>query len=122
MAASDRTPADASPSMRVLVTGATGFLGPLVVRRLLRDGDAVRVLVRPGHKVDLPGVEVVSGDLCCAPDVETAVRGADAVVHCGARVQTAGAWSGFLATNVEATARIIERAVQHGVRRVVHVS
>ena len=50
--------------MKALVTGANGFLGRSIVRRLLRDGVQVRALVRPGRTIDLAGVEVVEGDIC----------------------------------------------------------
>lgn len=105
--------------MIVLVTGASGFLGGRVARRLLADGHQVRALVRPGRHVEIPGVVEVEGDLCRGEGLEAAVQVAEAVVHCGARVQTSGSWQEFEATNVEATRRVIAAA---GARPVVHVS
>jgi dihydroflavonol-4-reductase len=52
--------------MKALVTGATGFVGANLVRELLEDGTAVRVLVRPGTPrttIEQLDVEVVPGDL-----------------------------------------------------------
>src|SRR5262249_34150389 len=53
--------------MTTLVTGAAGFIGSHVTRLLVEHGDAVRVLVRPGSRLDaiadLP-IEIVRGDLC----------------------------------------------------------
>jgi 2-alkyl-3-oxoalkanoate reductase len=106
--------------MIVLVTGATGFLGQRVVRRLLSDGHQLRALVRPGRQIELPAaVEVAEGDLRSADDIERVLRGVEAAVHCGARVQTTGARGEFEETNVEATRRIIAAAAD---RPVVHVS
>jgi 2-alkyl-3-oxoalkanoate reductase len=103
--------------MIVLVTGATGFLGQRVVRRLLADGHQVHALARPGRAVDTPGVTRVEGDLGRAEDIDNAVRGVDAIVHCGARVQTSGPWQEFEATNIEATRRLVATGLP-----MVHVS
>jgi len=108
--------------MKVLVTGATGFLGRLVVRRLQAEGDYVRVFVRRAPRGDTEGIEVFRGDLRSAADIAAAVIGMEAVVHCGAKVATSGTWSEFAATNVEATAQLIDAAAQRRGSRVVHVS
>jgi nucleoside-diphosphate-sugar epimerase len=108
--------------MKALVTGANGFLGSSIVRRLLRDGVEVRALLRPGRTVDGPGVEVTEGDLCDDAAVEAAVRGVDWVVHAGARVATSGSWESFAEVNVRGTRRVLRAAQAAGVRRVVHIS
>ena len=65
----------------ILVTGGTGTLGRLVVRRLRDDGAAVRVLSR--HPRDLgAGVELVAGDLASGQGVDAAVAGAEIILHC----------------------------------------
>jgi len=105
--------------MIVLVTGAAGFLGRRVARRLLADGHQVRGLVRPRRGGEVEGVLAVEGDLRNDHDLQRATEGVDAVVHCGAVVRTSGAWQEFQATNVDATGRLIELA---GARPMVHVS
>lgn len=108
--------------MKTLVTGASGFLGRSVVRRLLRDGLEVRALVRPGRAFDVAGVERMEGDICDDAAVGAAVRGVDLVVHAAARVATTGSWEEFAEVNVRGTRRVIGAAVAAGVQRIVHIS
>ena len=65
----------------LLVTGGTGTLGRLVVRRLRDTGGKVRVLSRRGHEAG-EGIEYVTGDLATGQGVEAAVDGAEVIVHC----------------------------------------
>jgi dTDP-glucose 4,6-dehydratase/UDP-glucose 4-epimerase len=75
---------------RYLVTGGTGFLGSALVRRLVKDGHAVRVLDdnSRGHARRLAGVErdvaFVQGDVRDAAAVTKAARGVDAILHLAA--------------------------------------
>ena len=108
--------------MHALVTGAAGFLGRAIVRRLVRDGATVRALVRPGRTVDLPGAEVAAGDVCDESAVGEALRGVDCVIHAAARVATTGRWEEFAAVNVRATRRLLWAAHAAGVRHIVHIS
>jgi uncharacterized protein YbjT (DUF2867 family) len=65
----------------ILVTGGTGTLGRLVVRRL-RDADRnVRVLSRCSHKSG-DGIEFMTGDLATGEGIEAAVDGVETIVHC----------------------------------------
>ena len=64
----------------ILVTGGTGTLGRLVVRRLRDAGCDVRVLSRRGHEAE-NGIEFVSGDLATGEGIKTAVEGAGTIVH-----------------------------------------
>jgi nucleoside-diphosphate-sugar epimerase len=108
--------------MKALVTGANGFLGRSVVRRLLQDGVQVRALVRPGRPFDIVDVEVMEGDICDDGAVAAAVNGVEWVVHAAARVATTGIWEEFAETNVRGTRRVIRAAVAAGVRRIIHIS
>jgi len=108
--------------MRVLVTGATGFLGRCIVRRLCEGGVAVRTLVRAGHPQGAEGVERCEGDVCDEATVAAALRGVDGVVHAAARVDTKGPWEAFAEANVRGTRRVIRLAGAAGVRRIVHIS
>jgi nucleoside-diphosphate-sugar epimerase len=108
---------------RVLVTGANGFIGRRLVDRLLARGERVRMLVRrppPPPLRDDPGVEVVLGDLGNPEAVERAVRGTEVVYHLGAAMK--GWPAEFRAGTVVGTRNVVESALRHGVRKVVHVS
>lgn len=108
--------------MRALVTGAAGFLGTAIVRRLRSEGVAVRALLRSGGRLQSEAEEMITGDLQDIESLPHAFEGIDWVVHAGARVSTSGTWKEFEATNVTATRAIIRMAASAGVRRVVHVS
>ena len=111
--------------MPVLVTGATGFLGSHVVDLLLKRGESVRALVRPGEAADRlarAGVEIRRGDLWDPASLEAAVRGVDRVLHCAARTGVWGPRSEFERTNVRGVQTLMELALASGVRRFVHVS
>ena len=70
-----------TPSKTVLVVGATGSIGTLVVERAVAVGHRTRALVRPGSAASFaPEVEVVHGDLTRAATLADAVAGIDAVV------------------------------------------
>ena len=112
--------------MKVLVTGATGFIGGNLARELWRRGDDVRALVRPGSNrmtIEGTGIVPVEGDILDRGSVDRAVQGCEAVFH------VAGAytfWSRHPAmvsrTNVEGTVNVLTAARQAGVSRAVYTS
>lgn len=112
--------------MKALVTGATGFVGGVLARRLLRDGHEVRALVRsPRAAAPLreAGVEVVPGDVLAPATLEAAMTGRDALFHCAAVVDLIAPKRGtMLATNVEGTRNVLGAARRAGVRRTVYLS
>jgi len=108
--------------VRALVTGAGGFLGSSVCRRLLRAGIEVRALVRPDRPLPVPGAERFEGDIGDDVAVAAAVNGMDCVVHTAARVQTSGRWEDFAEANVRGTRRLLRAAPAAGVGRIVHIS
>ena len=109
-----------------LVTGATGFVGSAVARRLRDAGFAVRALVRDGaDQANLEGlqVKVVIGDLCDRPSLDRAARGCDALFHVAAdyRLWTRDPAS-MLRTNVEGSRNVVLSAADAGVTRMVYTS
>jgi UDP-glucose 4-epimerase len=103
---------------RVLVTGGSGFIGRRVVRALLAAGDEVTSADK--HPFPDDQVRSVTGDLC-DPAVVTQARqpGTDTVIHLAAITSVVQSMSDPVGTyrlNVEATASLLERARQLGVR------
>ena len=108
------------------MTGATGFVGSAVARRLLRDGHEVRVLARAGSdRRNLQGlnVDVVEGDLTKPETLLPACDGCDALFHVAADYRL---WapdpSELYRANVDGTRAILEAAKRAGVPRIVYTS
>ncbi|MGC5076662.1 NAD-dependent epimerase/dehydratase family protein [Agrococcus sp. DT81.2] len=106
--------------MKVLVTGASGFLGRAVAAELVAAGHEVRTLQRRPSQV--PGVTDALGSLTDPAAVAHAVAGVEGVVHLAAKVSLAGDPAEFRTVNVEGTRSLLEAAEQAGVSRFVQVS
>lgn len=108
--------------MNVLVTGASGFIGQPLVRRLLAHGHKVRALIRRAEEGTLlPGAEIEVGDLRDSGAVERAARGMDGVVHLAWATGVARE-SAARVVNVDGTRRLLDAARLHDARRFVFVS
>ena len=110
-----------------LVTGATGFIGRHLAKRLVREGKPVRVLCRKGSEGKLPKelarrVDVRQGDLRDRESLAAAMRGATRVFHCAAHVSDWGSDESFFAANVQGTRWLLEGAREARVGRFVHLS
>jgi dihydroflavonol-4-reductase len=108
----------------VLVTGATGFVGWHIGRKLLERGVAVRALVRNAARLrELDGVEPVEGDLRDASSVQRAVQGCGIVYHVAADYRL---WARrpdeLYASNVDGTRNLLAASQAAGVERVVYTS
>lgn len=112
--------------MRVLVTGATGFIGGCLVDRLVGDGYRVRALVRPAIDaggLERSGVEVVRGALEDVPSLERAVDGCVHVYHVAASTLSRSRSNhDYETTNVAGSSNVAAAAARVGVDRFVHVS
>jgi UDP-glucose 4-epimerase len=115
---------DEGNCMKVLVTGAGGFLGQRLVAALLRSGHAVRALVRPDSPFDPRGcfsaVEVFRADLSTTEDLAPAFEGVDVLVHLAAA--TTGDERRMFAASVNGTERLLASMVGSGCRRIVLAS
>jgi dihydroflavonol-4-reductase len=110
----------------ILVTGATGHLGNVLVRELVSAGEIVRVLIRPGEALDslngLP-VQVSEGDVLEQETVMKAMQDVTEVFHlAGVIAIRPGMEEVMYQVNVEGTRNVAEAALEEGVRRFVHVS
>lgn len=106
-----------------LVTGATGFIGWHVARKLLDRGHRVRALVRPPGKVRELEVETVQGDLRDPDSLRCAVDGCDLVFHIAADYRLwARDSSELYRSNVDGTRNLLQAARDAGVKRVVYTS
>lgn len=115
---------------KVLITGATGFVGRVLCGQLAARGTAVRAAVRtlPIAVNGFDRVEQVAvGRIGCATDWRDALRNVDAVVHLAARVHVmhetrSNPLGAFRRMNVEGTERLARQAADAGVKRLVYVS
>ncbi len=107
--------------MKVLVTGANGFLGRQVVAQLLGKGHAVRALVRPATRLtgrEWPGeVDVFRGDLRVARDLPAAFEGVDVLVHLAAAVS--GGEEAQFAAGVVGTEKLLAAMAESETKRLV---
>ncbi len=117
--------------MKTLVTGATGFLGSVLVRQLLEEGANVRILRRSHSKLDLLGsctgeVEHVIGDVRDPSSLADALEGVDKVYHVAGYIAVAAndrkTVERMRRINVDGTAHMVDAALAAGVERLVHTS
>ncbi|MED5396480.1 MAG: 3 beta-hydroxysteroid dehydrogenase/Delta 5--_4-isomerase [Alphaproteobacteria bacterium MarineAlpha3_Bin4] len=110
----------------MLVTGASGFVGSAVLRRLIEAGERVRALVRPtSERRNLDGidVEIVEGDLSLPKTLRAGLDGCKGLYHVAADYRL---WTReprkMLDTNVDGTRAIMLAAAEAGVERIVYTS
>ncbi len=106
-----------------LITGATGFIGWHVARKLIARGHRVRALVRPGARLRELEAETVSGDLRDPASLEQAVAGCGVVFHVAADYRLWVRDPGEMyRSNVAGTRHLLQAAHKAGVERVVYTS
>lgn len=110
--------------MKTLVTGATGFIGSALVKKLLSQGYSVRALVLPKENSDWlknAGVEVVYGDLTERNTITGICKNIDVVYHCAARVTDWGTKKQFYRAIYHATHNLLEES-KGNIQRFVYLS
>ncbi len=110
--------------MRILVTGASGFIGAALCRVLCARGHEVSAFHRPTSNLklleDLPVAHVL-GDLTQPASLESAVAGMDAIFHAGAQLGSAPT-ARMYAVTVEGTRALLQAALEARVSRFIHTS
>ena len=108
----------------ILVTGANGFVGSHLVKRLRTDGIAVRALVRDpsrAQKLRDLGVELASGDISDPASLDAAASGCDRIIHLVGIIQEGRGFT-FRSVHVEGTRNVIAAAKKAGMRQFFHQS
>lgn len=122
--------------MKVLVTGADGFIGSHLTERLVNDGHDVRAFVYYNSfgswgwldhapKAVRDGIEVFAGDIRDPNGVRTAMTGCDVVLHLAALIAIPYSYhspDSYVDTNIKGTLNVLQAARDLGVRRVVQTS
>jgi nucleoside-diphosphate-sugar epimerase len=114
---------------KVLVTGGTGFIGAYIIKELVEKGYAVRA-IRRSNKLPFfisPGilnkVEWVSGDVLDVVSLSEAMDSVEAVIHSAAVISfLKKERANMYSVNVDGTANVVNLALQHGVKRLIHLS
>jgi len=109
--------------MKVLITGASGFLGRHLTRRFLHAGHDVRAFIRYTSRakpLEQLGVDIVRGDLKDPASLARAVEGMEIVVHAAATMS--GTPQEFIAASAPGARALIAAAEKAGVSRFVHIS
>lgn len=110
--------------MKVFLTGATGFVGRNMLRRLLAESHVVRALVRDPQKAKelaQNGTELVAGDVIEAAGLDHGMQGCDAVIHLVGIIVEKGS-NTFDSVHHLGTRNVVEAAKRTGIKRFVQMS
>jgi nucleoside-diphosphate-sugar epimerase len=107
----------------ILVTGATGSIGSVLVKRLSESGQIVRAVVRNPDRAaalrSMANLEIVSGDLSQPDSLRGCAEGCSQVYHCAAKLSGSNR-AAFYAINVIGTQALINEAVRSNVERLIY--
>ena len=109
----------------ILVTGANGFIGSNLVKRLLDEGNLVRGLVRSTSDLSfLKGlnVELVFGDITDINSLRPAMKGIDKVYHVAGLAADWGPYKKFESINFHGTIKVAKTAEAYGVKKMIYIS
>lgn len=111
--------------MHVFVTGATGFVGQRLLRRLIAQGHHVTSLCRSPAKDDLlkqMGSAVVHGSLENIGEWASSLEGQDVVVHLAGPIDVWGKWETFYSQITRASEQLLQACGDRGVQRFIYIS
>ena len=110
---------------KILVTGATGFLGQRLALTLHHNGYLVTAIGRNqaiGDALQAAGISFINTDLTDSAKTLTLGQGQDVIIHCAALSSPWGRYQDFFAANVLATRHLVSSCLKHQVKRLIHVS
>lgn len=112
--------------MKILMTGATGFVGSQLARELLDEGHTVHALARTPSKLDAmahPQLKVFKGDLHDLDSIRQAAEGCEQAYHLAAYAEVyAPETSKFFEVNVRGTLNVVQACLDAGVKRLLYTS
>lgn len=109
----------------ILVTGANGFIGSNLVKRLVEQGNMVRGLVRKTSDLSFlkdVNAELVLGDINDIPSLEIAMKGIDKVYHVAGLAADWGPYSLFEKINYHGTINVANTSEKYGVKKLIYIS
>lgn len=106
---------------KILITGASGFLGKHLCRAFLENGDTVYALLHHTKQLDMdhPNLHYRYGDLCDIQSISSSLKGIDGVIHNGAMVQDWGKKEDFFKVNAAGTRNLLQACLEHNIRNIV---
>jgi nucleoside-diphosphate-sugar epimerase len=109
--------------VKVLVTGATGFLGYHIAEQLLAQGHEVVNFSRSHtNELDKLNVTTIKGDITNSQDIDNALQGTEAIFHVASKVGMWGKWEDFYAINYLGTKNLVDAAKKVGIKTFVYTS
>ncbi len=108
---------------KVLVTGASGFLGRRIVKLFVERRYSVRALVRKTSRIDslqFPGVEICYGDVTEVESLKLAFEGIDYVIHAAA--DTSGTLVGARQVTIQGTSNVLDLCAVYPIKKLVYIS
>lgn len=113
--------------MKFFITGANGFIGSNLIRKLIGNGHAVRALILKGTDESTldelkEKIEKIYGDVTETASFRQALEGVDVVIHLAARVSDWGSEKAFMRLNYEGTKNVLDAAVEAQVKRFIFMS
>lgn len=114
--------------MNILITGGTGFIGKVLINKLLMNGGRVILLVRDKRKIDasLSGkLEVLEADICNTKLLESLnlrSKNIDTIIHLAAFLEYFGRKNKLFRVNIKGTKNLLNLAEENGIEKFIYVS
>ena len=109
--------------MKIVVTGGGGFLGSAVCRQLLERGDQVTAFQRSANdELEKLGVRIIQASITDAGRLNSALKGADAVIHTAAKAGLSVQYNDFFYPNVTGTENVIAACHKNNIHNLVFTS